>query len=638
MDSILIERVRYIGDKYFYESPPLKEGINIIVGTNGSGKSTFMNFIYYCLSGTVNEFTPGNRESHSQVLNDTNNYIELEVLLNSSEKYIFRRYFRSNQITIIGGKEEVKVYPIFRSKNEPTIFSDWILEKLNIHIVEIYQGATNFKLNFRDLLRLVYHNQELNPQKIFKPSDSDNMIADSEMVRKIIFELLLGKTYSKYYETLSRFKESEKEKSVAKGLLDEYVVISKQLSQNKQDYNIVYLRERRLEVESMLLKLYLARNNFKENKTSDLASLNEITSVKAELIELELLQSGNSSKEIELLNELNKLDRLKENVILEATQIKKIIHTHEKLNLFSADSCPYCLKLVERKEGHCVCGNEIGEDQYEKFFYSGEEYIEILKSKQKTVETIEIAIHSCRKEYESLIDGNKALKERSQLLKDKIKSTITDVSGSIDINKLNEIDNKIVSLKEELGSIDQAIKVEEKRDQLERKHNLAIEKWEDLKTQIQILQAGAQADIRKKISEFNTIYDDLMKSALHDCRSARIAEDDYMPIIDNGAYREASATVPKRLMYYFTLLRLSLTDDEIKFPRFLLVDTPETAGVDSENLKNSIAQYTKVIDGFLNKKHQLILSSGYEKFPTTYEEYVFERLRDDDKLLKLKTI
>jgi DNA repair exonuclease SbcCD ATPase subunit len=638
MDSILIERVRYIGDNYFYESPQLKNGLNIIEGSNGSGKSTFMNFIYYCLSGTVNEFAQGNKETHVEILSDTNNYVEIEVLLNSKEKFIFRRFFKRTQIIVIGEGNEVNIYPITRSKNEPIIFSDWILEKLKIHVVEVFQGTANFKLNFKDLLRLVYHNQELNPQKIFKPSDADNFISDSELIRKIIFELLLGKTYSKFYETLSLVKEAEKEKGVAKGLLDEYVLVSKQLSRNKQDYNIVYLKEKSNEVGNMLARLYLARNNFKENKTSDLKSLQDISTIKAELIELELGQSSNSSEEVELLNELNKLDRLKENVILEATQIKKIIHTHEKLNLFSADSCPYCLKLVERAEGHCVCGNQIDENQYERFFYSGEEYIDILKSKQKTVETIEIAIGSCRREYEEVASRNEDLKKRSNELKEKIKSTINDVSGSIDINKLNDIDNRIVELKEEFGNLEQAIKIEEKRDQLEQRHNLAIEKWETLKSQLQILQANAQTDIRKKISEFNLTYNELMKAALNNCRSARITEDDYMPLIDNGAYREASASVPKRLMYFFTLLRLSLMDEEIKFPRLLLVDTPETAGVDSENLKVCISQYDKIVDGYTDKNHQLILSTGIDKYPEAFKGFVFEMLSDDNKLLKPKKV
>ena len=40
MGNLIIEKVKYSGDKYIYESPILTNGINLIVGDNGSGKST----------------------------------------------------------------------------------------------------------------------------------------------------------------------------------------------------------------------------------------------------------------------------------------------------------------------------------------------------------------------------------------------------------------------------------------------------------------------------------------------------------------------------------------------------------------------------------------------------------------------
>ncbi|WP_434950499.1 AAA family ATPase [Shewanella sp. HL-SH4] len=56
MGSLKINRVSYFGNEYYYESPKLKNGINIIVGDNGSGKSTFSFFIDYGLGGNVEHF------------------------------------------------------------------------------------------------------------------------------------------------------------------------------------------------------------------------------------------------------------------------------------------------------------------------------------------------------------------------------------------------------------------------------------------------------------------------------------------------------------------------------------------------------------------------------------------------------
>jgi DNA repair exonuclease SbcCD ATPase subunit len=45
MGSIIINKVKYSGEKYYFESPRLHKGLNIIEGPNGTGKSTFINFI-----------------------------------------------------------------------------------------------------------------------------------------------------------------------------------------------------------------------------------------------------------------------------------------------------------------------------------------------------------------------------------------------------------------------------------------------------------------------------------------------------------------------------------------------------------------------------------------------------------------
>ena len=49
MGRLAIRRVVYSGDKYSFESPYLNDGIVIMEGVNGHGKSTFMNLFYYGL-------------------------------------------------------------------------------------------------------------------------------------------------------------------------------------------------------------------------------------------------------------------------------------------------------------------------------------------------------------------------------------------------------------------------------------------------------------------------------------------------------------------------------------------------------------------------------------------------------------
>ena len=114
-----------------------------------------------------------------------------------------------------------------------------------------------------------------------------------------------------------------------------------------------------------------------------------------------------------------------------------------------------------------------------------------------------------------------------------------------------------------------------------------------------------------------------MQRADGQCYSAYIGED-YLPHINMGQYRERSASVPKRLMYFLTLLIESLKND-INFPRFLMIDTPNKEGIDKDNLIKNIALLTEADKyNYENKcPFQIILTTGIDTYPEDYKKFVF---------------
>jgi len=84
-------------------------------------------------------------------------------------------------------------------------------------------------------------------------------------------------------------------------------------------------------------------------------------------------------------------------------------------------------------------------------------------------------------------------------------------------------------------------------------------------------------------------------------------------------------------MYYLTLLQVSIDSDNTAFPRFLLIDTPDTAGIDIDRLIPSIGQIGKFLTS--KKDFQIILTTGVGTYPKEFDKYVAVRLRDDAKLL-----
>lgn len=105
MGFLSIKKVEYIGDKYYFESPTFDDGVSIIEGPNGTGKSTFFNLVYYGLGGRVEEFDPTSREVHVQIVNDSNNFVRLVIGIDN-ELFTISRRLRDNNISVIRAMTE----------------------------------------------------------------------------------------------------------------------------------------------------------------------------------------------------------------------------------------------------------------------------------------------------------------------------------------------------------------------------------------------------------------------------------------------------------------------------------------------------------------------------------------------------
>ena len=630
MSKLLIEQVKYIGSDYIYESPILKSGINIIEGENGSGKTTFSSLIYFGLGGNVKWFKEGNNNDHKQIVDDNSNYVELTFYINDI-KYIATRYFYNFEINIVSSSDVVTL-PINRSVNNKYVFSDWILEKLDIKVVDIYQGSDYYKINFLDLFRLLYHDQKTQTDKIYKNPDNENYITDSLIIRKAIFEILTGNSFEEYYKAISDYRKILEEQSTLKSLIQNFESLNIEASDFFEEKNSFNLSIELEENISQLSKLEEYRETINDNVTS-IKSNTEILSIKrTEFSQYEEKIISLKKEKGSIVNDYSRVKRLRENIVLEVTQLKKIIITNEKLNLFSPDTCPYCLKKSEREDNKCICGNDVSDEQYQKFFYTKEEYFNILKSKQKNIETIDNALESYSNEIKNR-GGKIALLENKLL---ELKTEINHLVKGRKIIKnleLKQVNDKIFELEKTISRLRQQIRIEKKREELEQQKSSIVGRVDSKKREMEKRKLEASEGMDEVITAFNKKYYPLMEKALDDCRSARISSEDYMPIINSGTYKEASSDVLKRLMYFFTLLHLSLTM-RIKFPKFLLIDTPENIGIDNDTLIKAISLIYELGDDNHNiNDGQIILTTGQGKYPVEMDENIFDRISKKHKLL-----
>lgn len=643
MGRLAIRRVVYSGDKYSFESPYLNDGIVIMEGVNGHGKSTFMNLIYYGLGGRVQSFNKSDdneSNKHNEIFNDTNNYVELLIEIDN-EKYELTRYIGDNLIFVVGEDEKVIETCILRNQSDERtiVFSDWILKKLKVEVFDIVQGTKSFKLNFTDLLRLIYHDQATEVDKIYKEADNSNFITDSLEIRKAIFEILLGKTYNDYYSALGQYKLTLKELEKARAIMDSYDEFLGEVL----DYdlaNAIHINSMIAEKREMIEKIQIER---------DVASRNESNADEIwQLIDQQKVNLRSKQRELDeweesknlTIQSIDKILYLIDESEKELSEIEKIRLVNKKLKLFTPNTCPYCLREVEREQGKCICGNDIEEEQYEKFFYTDEEYLDILKVKKKSIQSLNQLLERKNQRLKTIIANIEGVEQAVENVRKYINELSKDIASNYNSAYVRQLDEKERELNGLVLELQQAQDLAEKRESLASQVNQLRNRVEGLKIKVDSFLNTAREDMLNKKKDFNEVYFGLMERADEHCYSAYIG-DDYMPHINMGSYRERSAAVPRRLMYFLTLLIESLKN-EANFPRFLMIDTPNKEGIDKENLIKNIGllaeaeKYTEEKEDEEKeeaKQYQIILTTGMDTYPEDFKNNVFYKLESEKYLL-----
>lgn len=620
MGSLKIKSVHYNGDNYYYDSPEFTNGLNIIQGKNGSGKSTLCDLIYYALGGEVYQFRRDSRTQHKEITSDTNNYVQLILQINN-KNYSLKRNINDNNISIktYGNNGEYEYLPVNRSSNN-RIFSDWLLEKLNIDRVKLYDGYHSYILNIKDLSRLFYYDQQTPPEKIYKNPLQDNFIQNSEFIRKVIFELLMGENHEAYYNAVNELKEAEVNRLNAKGVLEEYQKTVDEIRENCEiNLNLNFAKEKLKQLKTIQKQIIDHRESIK-NEINQTDYEKELYFARQELLKKENVLCDLKEKIDANYQELYFQRDTERNLNIEINQLKKIIFTNEKFSLFSFNTCPWCLKeLPEKKDSNtCYCGNKI-EDENIIFEYNTEEYKKILKSKNKSLETLQISIKLIQKDIDTLNTQKTEILTEINEVKNNINEYLKNYKNQINFQQLDKIDKDITKNRNEIEALSEYLKTEEKLESLRTSYKNRDNIYQKKKINKEKLEKEAQQDIFQKVVKFGNKFNELMKNSLEDCKDADINKYNYMPIIDHGMYKEKSASVHVRMMYFYTLLYMSLQYKNIKFPKFLLIDTPDTDGIDSENLKRAISQLENIKNNG-NDNYQIILTT--DEYPEIYKKNI----------------
>jgi len=630
MGSLKVNRVSYFGNEYYYESPELTSGINIIVGDNGSGKSTFSFFLDYGLGGDVEHFKKNSDPSskskkkskireYSRIVNDKDNFVLLDVSINDNS-YEFKRFINTNEIFISDGKDTFsrKLY----RKGESEIFSDWLLSKLEIEVFDLTLGRHNWLIGFKDLYRLMYYDQETSPIKVFKSPDADNFISDSDVIRKAIFETLLGKTSEKYNKSYSEYREAKVDYEQINTKFGDFCKLNNvspdcEFDLEDANQNINTLTQTIEDIED-------ERELAAHSKTEFSNNFEIIEHLKKDYFQKSIKLNEYNVEKSKLAVEISRINNFKQDLDFEIEQINKIIFTHNHLSIFSSTSCPLCSKEIDKEQQkRCLCGNEKDEESTTKFIYSSSDYLQIYAQKNKKRATVEDAIKAVIKdEQQNTTDINQVSSEIG-VIEAKL-AHFVDVStyeGNLvslsDLNlRLNDLNDELYLKQREYKTYEEFKKLYTAKD---LKKNAQDKALKEFNKQEYIFNNANKATIKA----FEVILESLVDASSFSCETMSM-DNDYMPLIDGGIYREKSSAVTIRMMYYFTMLSYSLANTSVKYPKFLIMDTPEDSGIDKEKLIKNI----ELLEGKLKEyntlgvDYQVILTTGDDRYPLSYEDYI----------------
>ncbi|MCE4045160.1 hypothetical protein LXM56_13555 [Lysinibacillus fusiformis] len=636
MGKLIINSLFYRGDFYYYKNTKLSKGVNLLVGDNGNGKSTFTYLLVYGLGLNVEYFSENSVEPINEIVNDTNNYIELSISVND-RNFVIKRSIGQNVITVFDEyNNDYTSYSLIRNgyiyKKEEKTFSDWILSELGIDIIEIAQNNTTHRVNFDDLMRYIYYDQSTENRKIINEFGikSNDFFKNSNIMKRSIFEILMSGYNERYYKEYYKLKDLLKEMNAEKQFYKSIEILKNDIVKQLEVSNRENVNEELMEVRNEIKRLESIREEIREEKHFGEEVTARLLYLQKSVVKL-THKINNIEFEINDVQEgLLKSKRVKDDIERDIQHIDKILFTAKFIDIVSEDECPFCLEQINLEEGKCLCGSDKHLD-FSRFIYSDKEYVDIIKSKIKTLETIKDTIFSFQEEYNHLLENLTLSKKEHNICIEEIKSITKDLGYNSNIHSIDEITNRIINLKEKKSEL---VILKEKKQEL-NKSKIKIESLEDKinisKEALKRLEEEKEIIFQNNLEKFEEIYSNYLNDFYKelDINFTVKLDRNYLPVM--GEYKHQSFNVLKRLFFYLTLLKLSLDEDySISYPKFLIIDTLKDEGIEIPHLKKLFTY----IDEFKDSDCQIIITSGYDEFEDNQEEYLIGWLNDKHKLLR----
>lgn len=599
---------------------------NILLGENGTGKSTFVKLLLYILGVDIPDFIDEISKYRfcdwvcAEITTKTNNKFRIMRKLPYADMIMVTPYENG-----MPNDDDILILNLEDYSNFLLDEEQYSKEKIG------YGNGQQASFRYRFILRTAVVDQTTPHGKILASlgGSGNDYISNQGLINKAIIEEILKRNNSEEKRIRLELKSKEKERtslrakeSLYKELLNEYSNADekypKRIDAVDKEMNQILQEKDNLSTQQY-------RTLVKLEHISDKNTEKEIVALRAELNKLKEKQTKAKLEMLDIEDVLKKLHA-------ELKDLKSNIAATTILKDIPVTICPVCLSELNEMEiesGLCHNCKE----------HSKEDILEKVAIYKKMVE-------DSIKEAKSLIEQNDVLlKDVNDEIREKTKKL--NVLQEKYLNKLEEIKEPLECLIQEIkDKIDvvtgRYYRLSELRKNLVEKNRLTSEK-DRLTQEIKILREELEEASKKSSNDilifekWKILYEDIFKEIFSQTCSVSISSEDYMPIINDNTMNRISSESMKlvaRLSYVLSLYKLQsyLENDIVNSVGLVMFDSPKDKDLDNDKYR----KFLKIVAD--NSEGQVFLTGSVmerEIYEAAFDKgCFFNFLTEDDRLLK----
>ncbi|MBP2159328.1 MULTISPECIES: AAA family ATPase [Asticcacaulis] len=592
------------------------DGVNIIHGDNGAGKSTIADFIYFALGGDLTDWRKVVREGDFVVaeIQARSSYLTIRRDVTTAHNQPMQIFFGSYDQAIAGDFRQFEAFPYRRPEGSGYSFSQILFRAIGIPEA-ISDGVSNVTMH--QLLRVLYSDQLTPIQRIFQVESFDTW-----QIRQAVGHVLCGIGGYDLFALQLFLRNLTKEHDEVSAQLKGVVSIA-------SGYGEKVLIEQ-------ITSAIEAKNAEREGLVIQAATLLEGAGQRAAAAEIDEVLKKQAKEYSVVRRKVAELDdRLKtlsfeiEDSDLFISHLgQSIIDFDDASATFSAfgavrfEFCPSCFGPV--KGHHCegveeesaaaqgcyLCGGDVRAERDETRALAVKldlemqltESLALQAERQRELAQVEVEISAQRAKLRSI--------QRAGDINRLEYSTRFDVA-------LSEINRKIGFIESELHQLRRRHDLATEIDALSKRKAALNEQITGIKNQISATENAQDSRKRIAYTKISTLTEGLIRKDLPehsdfgDFKSFSFSfAADWMAIDgDKNRVGSASGMVILKNSFLFALFLASLSDKAFALPRFMLMDNIEDKGMVAErswNFQRLIIEKCEESD----VPHQIIFSTS----------------------------